>query len=163
MLKPKHGIIRKNLPYEKEKMSNISHKRKRNDENTSKSNSTPNKKIKSKLTNRGRTCIFVGYSNKHSGEVFRMVNLQTKKIIYTRDVCWLQKKFGEYLLNPKLTQADESTLEDKDNRVKTDEDDISADEPGTIAELMEEEAPTIRRRTRSMGPIMPGPRPGQNL
>jgi hypothetical protein len=35
----------------------------------------------------------VGYANDHSGEVYRMLDLNTKKIKTTRDVIWLNKPY----------------------------------------------------------------------
>ena len=46
-------------------------------------------KIQSKLVNKGDLCSFVGYSNNHSSETYRMLNLTTKQIIITQDIRWL--------------------------------------------------------------------------
>jgi hypothetical protein len=40
---------------------------------------TTKDKIQAKLTNRGTTCIFVGYAENHSKDVFRMLNLETRQ------------------------------------------------------------------------------------
>jgi len=48
------------------------------------------KTIKNKLDNRGETCIFVGYADDHAGNIYRMFNLQTKRIWVTRDVRWIK-------------------------------------------------------------------------
>ena len=47
------------------------------------------KKMRSKLDNRGKTCMFVGYADDHSGDVYRFVNIKTKGIIMSRDARWL--------------------------------------------------------------------------
>ena len=47
------------------------------------------KKMRSKLDTRGRTGIFVGYADDHAGNVDRFINIQTKKVILSRDVQWL--------------------------------------------------------------------------
>jgi hypothetical protein len=47
--------------------------------------------IQRKLKNLGTTCMFMGYSVDsvdHSNDVYRMLNLETKKIIHARDVVW---------------------------------------------------------------------------
>ena len=44
------------------------------------------KKMRSKLDNRGKTCIFVGYAEDHAGDVYRFLNIHTKRIIMSRDV-----------------------------------------------------------------------------
>ena len=37
------------------------------------------KKMRSKLDIRGRTGIFVGYADDHAGNVYRFINIETKK------------------------------------------------------------------------------------
>ena len=37
------------------------------------------KKMRSKLDNRWKTCMFVGYADDHSGDVHRFLNIKTKK------------------------------------------------------------------------------------
>ena len=54
------------------------------------------KKIRSKLDTRGRTGIFVGYADDHIGNVYRFLNIQTKKIILNRDIQWLNSFWKEY-------------------------------------------------------------------
>ena len=46
-------------------------------------------KMRSKLDNRGKTCMFVGYAEDHAGDVYRLLNIHTKRIIMSRDVRWL--------------------------------------------------------------------------
>ena len=46
-------------------------------------------KIKSKIEARGSMAILVGYSTQHADEVYRMLNLNTNKVVITRDVKWL--------------------------------------------------------------------------
>ena len=54
------------------------------------------KKMRSKLDTRGRTGIFVGYADDHAGIVYRFINIQTKKIILSRDIQWLNSFWKEY-------------------------------------------------------------------
>ena len=54
------------------------------------------KKMRSKLDTRGRTGIFVGYADDHAGNVYRFINIQTKKIILSRDVQWLNTFWKQY-------------------------------------------------------------------
>ena len=44
------------------------------------------KKMSSKLDSRGKTCMLVGYAYDHSGDVYRFLNINTKRIIMSRDV-----------------------------------------------------------------------------
>ena len=54
------------------------------------------KKMRSKLDTRGRTGIFVGYADDHAGNVYRFINIQTKLIILSRDIQWLNSFWKEY-------------------------------------------------------------------
>ncbi len=49
-----------------------------------------------KLTDRGRVCMFVGYSDEHPRHTYRFVNLSTNRVVISRDVKWLNKTWGEY-------------------------------------------------------------------
>ena len=46
------------------------------------------KKMRSKLDSRGKTCMLVGYTDDYSGDVYRFLNIHTKRIIMSRDVRW---------------------------------------------------------------------------
>ena len=48
------------------------------------------------MDTRGRTGIFVGYADDHAGNVYRFINIQTKKIILSRDIQWLNSFWKEY-------------------------------------------------------------------
>ena len=54
----------------------------------------PGAGIKNKLSNRGRICMFVGYAKGHAENVYQMYNLQTKKILLTRDIIWTKRFYG---------------------------------------------------------------------
>jgi len=47
------------------------------------------------LSDRGMGAIFVGYADKHAGNVYRFINPNTNKIILSRDVKWLERKYGD--------------------------------------------------------------------
>ena len=47
------------------------------------------KKMRSKLDNRGKTCMFVGYAEDHAGDVYRFLNIHTKRFIMSSDARWL--------------------------------------------------------------------------
>ena len=54
------------------------------------------KKIRSKLDDVGKTCMFVGYADDHSRDVYRFLNIHTKRIIISRDVRWLNIIWKHY-------------------------------------------------------------------
>ena len=53
-------------------------------------------KMRSKLDNRGKTCMFVGYADDHPGDVYRFLNIHAKRIIMSRDVRWLNIIWKHY-------------------------------------------------------------------
>jgi Reverse transcriptase (RNA-dependent DNA polymerase)/gag-polypeptide of LTR copia-type len=53
--------------------------------------------IQSKMNDRGQPMMFVGYSLGHAGDVYRMLNLSTTKVIHSRDVIFLNKSYGNYM------------------------------------------------------------------
>ena len=54
------------------------------------------KQMRSKLDNRGKTCMFVGYADDHTKDVYRFLNIHTKRIILSRDVRWLNVMWKRY-------------------------------------------------------------------
>ena len=78
-----------------------------------------------KLSNKGLKAIFVGYANKHAGNVYRFVNPNTNRIILSRDVKWLSKRYGEeknvkplYVVPEKwddISDDDEETIKESDD------------------------------------------------
>ena len=54
------------------------------------------KKMRSKLDDRGKTCMFVGYADNHTKEVYRSLNIHTRRIILSRDVRWLNLIWKQY-------------------------------------------------------------------
>ena len=48
------------------------------------------------MDTRGRTGRFVGYADDHAGNIYRYINIQTKKIILSRDIQWLNSFWKEY-------------------------------------------------------------------
>ena len=62
------------------------------------------KKMRSKLDTRGKTSMFVGYADDHAGDVYRFINIQTKKVILSRDTQWLDLFWKHYKMkhhNPR--------------------------------------------------------------
>ena len=51
--------------------------------------------LKSKLGDRGKKCMFLGYSHTHAGNVYRMLDINTKKVILSRDIIWMNKLYGK--------------------------------------------------------------------
>ena len=62
----------------------------------------------SKLSDRGTTCMLVGYNVNSGGDVYRMWNPTTSRVICTRDIIWLKKMF----YTKSEVQDDELVLSD---------------------------------------------------
>ena len=54
------------------------------------------KKMRSKLDDRGKTCMFVGYADDQTKDVYRFLNIHTRRIILSRDVRWLNIIWKQY-------------------------------------------------------------------
>jgi hypothetical protein len=54
------------------------------------------RKIRGKLDDRGRICIYLGRSLNHSVEIGRFLNLTSNHVILSRDITWLVKTYGEW-------------------------------------------------------------------
>jgi len=79
------------------------------------------KKIQGKLNNHGKISMFVGYAADHTGNTFKMLNLDTKRIWQSRDVHWLAPSLLAYAAL-QLAQLKASKNDNDDNyepQVKT--------------------------------------------
>ena len=92
-----------------------------------------------KLSNKGLKAIFVGYAEKHAGNVYRFMNPNTYRIILSRDVKWLSKRYGEEKNVKPLFVVPKKW------------DDISNDDEETIKESEDEEE--IMKSTQIGPPI----------
>jgi hypothetical protein len=57
--------------------------------------------------------MFVGYSVYHENDVYRMLNLDTKSIIHSRDIIWLNEGYHDWI-DRKVSQKKEIDDEDDD-------------------------------------------------
>ncbi len=71
----------------------------------------PGSTIKSKLGDRGIKCLFLGYAANHAGNVYRVLNHETKMVMISRDVKWL-KTFD---IDPIAKQNDRYLGDDDDD------------------------------------------------
>jgi hypothetical protein len=69
--------------------------------------------IQSKLKNRGTSYMFVGYSVNHANDVYRILNRDTKRIIQSRDLIWLNEAYYDWI-DRKVSQKKETDDEDDD-------------------------------------------------
>ena len=57
---------------------------------------TDNKVGRTKIDPRGKISLFVGYRIQHAGDVYRLLNLKTNRVIHSRDVKWIGKAWAEF-------------------------------------------------------------------
>jgi hypothetical protein len=69
--------------------------------------------FQSKLKNRGTPCMFVGYSVHHENDVYRMLKLDTERIIQSRVIIWLNDTYHDWI-DRKVSQKKEINDEDDD-------------------------------------------------
>eukprot|EP00980_Cylindrotheca_fusiformis_P029498 scaffold23492_cov240-Cylindrotheca_fusiformis.AAC.1 len=62
---------------------------------------TLKQQTQSKLANRGETCLFVGYAEKHTGDTYEMWNPVTGRVHLSRDIRWLNRMFYSPRENPE--------------------------------------------------------------
>jgi hypothetical protein len=48
------------------------------------------------LDNRGKPALYLGRADSHASDCFRFLNLETKRVIMSRDVTWLNKTFATF-------------------------------------------------------------------
>ena len=55
-----------------------------------------NKVGRTKIDPRGKISLFVGYSTQHAGDVYRLLNPKTSRVIHSRDVKWIGETWTEF-------------------------------------------------------------------
>jgi hypothetical protein len=73
------------------------------------------KTLRGKLEDRGRACLHLGRATDQPRDTYRFLNLQTRKIIHSRDVLWLDQNYGDWKgLMVNTTVQDDEEDEDDD-------------------------------------------------
>ena len=71
-----------------------------------------------KLEPKGRTCMMLGYAENHSGAVYRLLNLETNKIVLSRDVQWMEKMWDEHMKVKRILPLQDYQEDDEEEEVK---------------------------------------------
>ena len=110
------------------------------------------KKMRSKLDVRGRTGIFVAYADDHAGNVYRFINVETKQIILSRDIQWMNSFWKEYKerRNDSEKLVDEFYTPEEDDQTQ---DESETDEPreNEIAEAKDSEDDNNTEEQKKLG------------
>jgi hypothetical protein len=54
------------------------------------------RKIRGKQDDRGLLCVWIGYPTNHGEDMYKFMDLNTKKISMSRSVIWLNKNYAEF-------------------------------------------------------------------
>ena len=84
-------------------------------------------KIRGKLKDRGIPCMFLGYTEDHTSNVFQFFNLTTNQIINSRNVTWLNKSYGEFK-NEKQPILPVAEFEKEENPIAENEEDPAVED-----------------------------------
>ena len=82
--------------------------------------------MNSKIMNRGKKAMMVGYHVQSTSGVYRMYNFETGKIIQTQNVRWMDQKYLDHKSKGEWG-SDLSDDEEKDNEVANNNDDDDKD------------------------------------
>ena len=92
---------------------------------------TDNKVGRTKIDPRGKISLFVGYSTQHAGDVCRLVNPKTSRVIHGRDVKWIGKTWAEFFKIKMVDRASGYVDPDEDFQLEEDDQDIDEEESET--------------------------------
>ena len=74
-------------------------------------------KGRTKVENKGRTCIFVGYSEDSPPDTYRMYDPSTRKVVNSRDIKWLNKLYREKY-ETSTSEKDDDSSDDESSYVE---------------------------------------------
>jgi hypothetical protein len=97
--------------------------------------------IQGKLTNRGTTCMLVGYSVNHSNDVYQMLILDSKRIIHSRDINWLERNFKTW---SKLKISTEKIEDNDDDALIV----MPTENPVVSSDASSNQQPALNERTK---------------
>ena len=83
---------------------------------------TDNKVGRTKIDPRGKISSFVGDSTQHAGDVYRLLNPKTSRVIHSRDVKWVGKTWAEFYKIKMIDRASGYVDPDEDFQLEEEED-----------------------------------------
>ena len=89
---------------------------------------TDNKVGRSKIDPRGKISLFVGYSTQHAGDVSRLLNPKTRRVIHSRDVKWIGNMWAEFYKIKMIERASGYVDPDEDFQLEEEDQDIEEEE-----------------------------------
>ena len=89
---------------------------------------TDNEVGRTKIDPRSKICIFVGYSTQYAGDVYRLLNPKTSRVIHSRDVKWTGKMWAEFYKIEMIDRA--SGYVDQDEDLQHEEEENQVEQEG---------------------------------
>ena len=83
---------------------------------------TDNKVARTKIDPRGKISLFVVYSTQHAGDVYRLLNPKTSRVIHSRDVKWIGETWAEFYKIKMIDRASGYVDPDEDIQLEEEED-----------------------------------------
>ena len=83
---------------------------------------TDNKVGRTKIDPRGKISLFFGYSTHHAGDVYRLLNPKTSRVIHSRDVKWTGKTWAVFYKIKMINRASGYVDPDEDFQLEEEED-----------------------------------------
>ena len=84
---------------------------------------TDNKVVRTKIDPRSKISLFVGYSTQHAGDVYRLLNPKTSRVIHSSsDVKWIGKTWAEFSKIKMIDRASGYVDPDEDLQLEEEED-----------------------------------------
>ena len=77
---------------------------------------------RTKIDPRGKISLFLGYSTQHAGDVYRLLNPKTSRVIHSRDVKWICKMWAEFYKIKMIDRASGYVDPDEDFQLEEEED-----------------------------------------
>ena len=100
---------------------------------------TDNKVGRTKIDPRDKISSFVGYSTQHAGDVYRLLNPKTRRVIHSRDVKWIGKMWAEFYKIKMIDRASGYVDPDEDFQLEEEEEDQDVGEEDSEPEENESE------------------------
>ena len=75
-----------------------------------------------KIDPRAKIRLLVGYSTQHAGDVYRLLNPKTSRVIQSRDVKWIGKTWAEFYKIKMIDRVSGYVDPDEDYQLKEEED-----------------------------------------
>ena len=82
---------------------------------------TDNKVARTKIDPRGKISLFVGYSTQDAGDVYRLLNHKTSRVLHSRDVKWIGKTWAKFYKIKMIDRASGYVDQDEDFQLEEEE------------------------------------------